>query len=235
MPRIVQHAARVWMAAACSLLGAGSAVAAASTDTGAGARIATAGVASAVPACASCHGAHGEGSAAFPHLAGTGVDYLREQLESFASGTRKNPVMQPIAQALSPQQRDQVAAYYASLRGLTVAADKEPRSPSDLGPWLATRGRWSDGLPACSQCHGPGGQGVGTRFPPLAGQSAAYIAAQLKAWKTGDRPPGPLSLMHSIARKLNDADVKAVSDYYSALASASAAAAPASKPAKVAP
>ena len=141
-------------------------------DNGAGARIASAGNTSGATACSSCHGVHGEGAAAFPRLAGAGAEYLREQLEAFAKGARKNPIMQPIAQALSPDQRGQVAAYYATLPA-AHAADRDARSPSDTGAWLATRGRWADDVPACAQCHGPGGSGVGSRFPPLAGQSAA--------------------------------------------------------------
>ena len=62
-----------------------------------------------------------------------------------------------------------------------------------------------------------GGSGVGTRFPPLAGQSAAYIAAQLENWQAGGRPPGPLGLMEAIARKLKEQDIQAVSEYYAGL------------------
>jgi cytochrome c553 len=95
-------------------------------------------------------------------------------------------------------------------------------TPADAGAWLATRGRWADRLPGCAQCHGPGGSGVGASFPPLAGLPAPYIAGQLQAWKTGDRPPGPLGLMRGIAQKLSDADVTAVSSYYAGLTAASA-------------
>ncbi|HWI83713.1 MAG TPA: c-type cytochrome [Ramlibacter sp.] len=190
----------------------------------AGARIATAGTPNGAPACAGCHGARGEGTGAFPHLAGTGAAYLREQLEAFAGGTRKNEIMAPIARALSPEQRTQVADHYAGLSRPAAAPDREARGPADLGAWIATRGRWDDGLPACAQCHGPGGSGVGTSFPPLAGQPAAYLAQQLKAWQAGARPAGPLGLMEAVARKLKDPDIQAVSDYYAGLAAASAAA-----------
>ena len=185
-------------------------------------------------ACAGCHGANGEGAGAFPRLAGAGAPYLREQLEAFASGKRKSPVMQPIAQALTAPQRDELAAFYAAKTKLGAAQDVEPRTSADVGPWLATRGRWQDDLPACAQCHGPGGIGVGGHFPPLAGQPAAYLEQQLRAWRTDDRPPGPLGLMQIVARKLSDAEVKAVSDYYAAL-QAMPAAAPARPARKGAP
>ncbi len=167
--------------------------------------------------CAGCHGPTGEGVGAFPRLAGGGSAYLREQLEAFASGRRKSAVMQPIAQALSPTQRTGLASFYAGLPKPGVTADIEPTGSADTGAWLATRGRWNDDLPACAQCHGPGGIGVGASFPPLAGQPAAYLAEQLQAWRSSTRPPGPLGLMQIVASKLSDADIKAVSGYYAEL------------------
>lgn len=199
-------------------LGASRVVAApAAADVRAGERLAAAATGGPT-ACAGCHGARGEGMANFPRLAGVGAAYLRSQLEAFASGARKNPIMQPMAQALSPQQRSQVAAYFASLPPPAGNPDRAATAPSDSGAWLATRGRWEDGVPACSQCHGPGGVGVGDQFPPLAGQPAAYLAEQLSAWQSGARHPGPLGLMEVIARKLSAADIQAVSDYYAGLA-----------------
>lgn len=155
--------------------------------------------------------------AAFPRLAGLGDEYLRRQLDAFADGSRKNPMMQPIARALTPEQRAQVAAYFFRLPYKVQAGDKQPRGAADVGAWLATRGRWANDLPACAQCHGPGGSGVGVNFPALGGQPAAYIAEQLKGWQTGLRPPGPLGLMEAVARKLTEADIQAVSEYYAAL------------------
>jgi cytochrome c553 len=200
-----------------------------------GSQITTQGAGPAVPACATCHGAHGEGGPAFPRLAGTGQAYLQAQLEAFASGARKNPLMQPIAQGLTPQQRAAVTLYYSKLPAPLHAADAQSARPEDAGAWLATRGRWANQVPACVQCHGPGGNGVGATFPPLAGLPAAYITAQLQAWKGGARPPGPLSLMATVASKLTDADVSAVSAYYAGLgATASVPVAAGAKP-KVTP
>ena len=232
-PALFKAAAIGLLVTACTALGAQKPSAA--PEHSPGGQIAASG-ANGAAACASCHGQRGEGMAAFPRLAGTGADYLRRQLDAFAAGTRKNPVMQPIAQALSPEQRAQVAAYYASLPPVAKAADREARTSAESGLWLATRGRWSDDLPACAQCHGPGGMGVGADFPPLAGLPAEYIAAQLKAWQAGTRPPGPLNLMEIVARKLKDADIHAVSAYYAGFAAAQppapAAAASATREAK---
>lgn len=173
-----------------------------------------------VLACQACHGPAGEGNipAGFPRLAGLGRGYLAEQLASFASGRRQNPVMQPIAAAMSTEQQSAMASYYATLAGpaakAVAAADPQP---AQAGAWLAARGRWNDDIPACSQCHGASGLGVGDSFPPLAGQPAAYLSAQLQAWKHAARPPGPQSLMAAIAMKLTDADIAAVTAWYAAL------------------
>ena len=183
-----------------------------------GKTIATQGTAKGVAACISCHGAQGEGNAAagFPRLAGINATYLSEQLSAFANGERKSTIMQPFAKLLSSNGRNAVALYFSSLpppAGIK-AGDSTAITPSNTGAWIATRGRWDQGLPACAQCHGPGGIGVGTAFPPLAGQPAAYIESQLHGWKIGARPPGPMALMPVVVSKLSDTDISAVAAYY---------------------
>ena len=176
--------------------------------------IAQNGLAPGVAACATCHGARGEGSAAFPPLAGNGTAYLLAQLQAFADGSRAQPIMGPIAKALNAQQRADVVAFYAALPPVQRAVTVPPPDPSDAGAWLAERGRWADGIPACSQCHGPAGLGVGEHFPAIAGLSAAYMQAQVSAWQQKTRPPGPLQLMSTVAQKLTDKDLTAVAAYY---------------------
>jgi cytochrome c553 len=183
-----------------------------------GETIALKGTAKGVPACIGCHGAHGEGQSAtgFPRLAGLSDAYLTAQLAAFADGSRQSSVMQPFASMMSSGERAAVAGYFSSLPppGDTRKGDTVDPAMSDTGAWLATRGRWTQGLPACVQCHGPGGAGVGSAFPPLAGQPASYISAQLHAWKDGKRSPGPMALMPTVVSKLSDADIDAVAAYY---------------------
>ncbi len=185
-----------------------------------GATIAAKGSASGAAACASCHGAKGEGNAAaaFPRLAGLHTAYIESQLDSFASGKRQNAIMTPIAKQLTPAERKAVGVYFGALPGAAgiAVSNEDALKAGDTGAWLATRGRWNDNLPACVQCHGPGGIGVGAAFPPLAGQSSAYIAAQLHAFKNGTRPGGPLNLMTVTAKKLSDADITAVAGHFGA-------------------
>lgn len=174
------------------------------------------------PACVTCHGPRMQGLPAMlsPRLAGQSAAYLVAQLDAFAGGTRRNATMQPVASALTAAEREALGKYLA---GLTPVAPAEsaaaPAGPAvlALGQRLATRGDWSAGLPSCDRCHGPGGMGVGDAFPPLAGQTAVYLANQLRAWKLRTRPAGPLGLMGAIASRMTDADIAAVAAYYRTL------------------
>ena len=170
------------------------------------------------PACVICHGAQGEGIPAngFPRLAGLNAGYLHAQLDAFAHGQRVNAMMTPVAQTLNGDERAAVARYYAELSDSVSVGGPVPEMNS-AGARLAVQGRWSQGLPACVQCHGAMGAGVGTIFPALAGQSALYLENQLRAWQQGTRAPGPLGLMKIIASKLSAADIHAVAAYFSAL------------------
>ncbi|BFI94537.1 MAG: c-type cytochrome [Rhodanobacter sp.] len=168
--------------------------------------------------CMACHGVDGGGNdaAGFPRLAGLNADYLRQQLDDFANGTRANPTMQPNASALSEDERAGLAKYYSALP-LPARLAKPPAAKPDAdGERLATRGDWSHNLPACVQCHAPGGVGVGANFPPLAGQPAAYIASQLRAWQQGTRHNDPLQLMQHVASQLTPQEIDAVAAWFAA-------------------
>ncbi len=66
--------------------------------------------------CAGCHGANGMSVIpGYPNLAGQNEMYLAKQLKAFKSGARKNPIMTGIVAALSDEDMDNLAAYYASL------------------------------------------------------------------------------------------------------------------------
>ncbi len=122
--------------------------------------------------------------------------------------------MKPIATALSESERAALANYYAALP--VPAATPAAATVDASAAVLASRGRWSQGLPACVQCHAADGGGVGEHFPPLIGQSAIYLANQLRAWKTGTRHNDPLGLMQGVAAQLSEADIDAVTAWYAA-------------------
>ena len=67
--------------------------------------------------CAACHGPAGISAIPmYPHLAGQKEAYLAKQLKDFKSGTRKDPVMAPMAMGLSDEDIANISAYYASLK-----------------------------------------------------------------------------------------------------------------------
>ncbi|MEW9623016.1 c-type cytochrome [Rhodanobacter geophilus] len=165
--------------------------------------------------CMACHGVDGGGMEAngYPRLAGLDAAYLRHQLDDFANGTRTNPAMQPNASALSEDERAALAKYYSAMP-LPARFAKPAAAPDARGERLAERGDWNRGLPGCVQCHGPGGVGVGANFPPLAGQPAAYLTAQLTAWQQGTRRNDPLQLMQHVAKQLTPQEIQAVAGWF---------------------
>ena len=71
----------------------------------------------------------------------------------------------------------------------------------------------------CSLCHGMDGNSTSPNFPRLAGQSAPYLAKQLRDFKGHNRldPPGP-EFMWGISRSLSDDQVRGLADYFSSQA-----------------
>jgi cytochrome c553 len=180
-----------------------------------GKQIATSG-AGAAAACASCHGPQGEGMAAsnFPRIAGQPHAYLARQLTSYANGNRNNPVMSPIAKALTEQQIAAVSIYYASLEAPSKPATTA--TPPKRGQTLADLGDEKIGVQGCINCHGPGGIGQPPLYPYLAGQYMGYLVTALGEWKSGARKTDPSKQMNLIAQRLSDDDMKSVAAYYAA-------------------
>ena len=67
--------------------------------------------------CAACHGANGAGNPATgaPALAGLPAGVITSALADMAKGQSGTPLMQSIAQALSPAEVSAVAVYFAGL------------------------------------------------------------------------------------------------------------------------
>ncbi|NWE17095.1 c-type cytochrome [Pseudomonas yamanorum] len=169
--------------------------------------------------CVACHGADGLGLAAagFPRLAGLPAGYLRKQLQDFKSGTRNSPVMQPLASALTEEEISAVTQALAAMPAPAPAPVHRSDLPTDAAQKIALQGAWERQIPACISCHGPAGVGVGDAFPPLAGQSAAYLAGQLNAWRSGTRHNDPNDLMGHVAKSLSAEEVQAVATYFASL------------------
>ncbi len=67
--------------------------------------------------CAGCHGSDGISlNPLWPNLAGQKEGYLIKQLRAFRDGTRKDPLMGPVAKNLSDEDIENLAAYFSSLK-----------------------------------------------------------------------------------------------------------------------
>ncbi|MGJ0490236.1 c-type cytochrome [Methylobacter sp.] len=183
-------------------------------------------------ACASCHGEDGNSMVStFPKLAQQHESYLERQLKDFKDGTRKDPVMSPMAMPLSDEDMADIAAYYASRK---ISAnqlpildeddeDDEPATETEKkedpvqvliaqGSDLYRNGDLKRKVSACIACHGPFGEGnKPAAFPALKSQHADYLIKALKDFKSGARSNNPDNMMHMIAKKMTDEEIKAVS------------------------
>ncbi|SOE17148.1 cytochrome c553 [Hoeflea halophila] len=168
-------------------------------------------------ACITCHGADGtgDGSGAFPRLAGQAGWYTYKQLKDYASGDRQNRVMSGIAKKLTDEEMEAVAAYYATISApYTPPLGDVDGMTLQWGGQLGAVGSAERGVPACVNCHGPSGLGNPPSVPYLAGQYASYLAHQLEMWKQGKRDNDIDNVMSAIARKMTQKDIDAVSEYY---------------------
>lgn len=164
--------------------------------------------------CAACHGADGNSVAsANPTLAGQHAKYLESQLHAFKKGERKNPIMMGMATPLSDADMKNVAEYFSQQKVKPRQANDKTQLP--LGKKVYQAGNPTTRVPACMACHGPAGKGFPDQYPALGSQHAAYVQKQLQDFKAGtDRKN---SIMHDIAMRMTDAEMKAVSEYISGL------------------
>lgn len=171
--------------------------------------------------CVACHQANGggmniPGGESWPSIAGLNADYLYKQMKDVKDGSRNSPTMLPFINMLNDQQFKDVAVYYSQLP--VVQGQGDPAATEEElahGEKLAMQGDWDRYIVPCSSCHGPENLGVGSTFPHLAGQHAGYISDQLHAWQSGKRNNDPQHLMLAIAERMNDKDIRAVSQWLS--------------------
>ncbi|NCV15009.1 MAG: hypothetical protein EBV49_11015 [Betaproteobacteria bacterium] len=117
------------------------------------------------------------------------------------------------ASALNDQQIRDVSAYFAAQK-LKPAAAKN-KDLVELGQKIYRGGIADKGVPACAGCHSPNGAGIPDQYPRLQGQYAEYTESQLVAFRQGTRANS--TQMMTIAARMSDKEMKAVSDYIAGL------------------
>jgi cytochrome c553 len=164
--------------------------------------------------CFVCHGMDGESSSpVFPRLAGQHARYIERQLADYQSGRRVSSTMKPMVEGLTPADFKALGRYFETRK-------PQPHKVEDVelaqvGRFVFVRGNPYSGVAACAGCHGPQGGGTET-LPRLAGQHAQYTENQLKAFNKRERT-NDNAVMHSIASKLSELELKAVAAYLSGL------------------
>jgi cytochrome c553 len=197
----------VVIAATCAVIGSATAALAAGDPTAGKAKSAT---------CAACHNADGNSAnPQYPKLAGQSADYLLKQLQEYKSGARANAIMAGMVAPLSPQDMEDLAAYFATQQIARAAADP---ALAPVGEAIFRGGNLTSGVSACMACHGAVGAGnPAAKFPALAGQHAEYTEIQLKAFRVMERANDAGQMMRGVAARLTDAEIKAVASYIQGL------------------
>lgn len=184
--------------------------------------------------CAACHGLDGNSSdPQYPKLAGQHEQFIATQLVAYKSGTRPNVVMASFASMLSAQDMRDVGAYFSTQTVVPGLADETPIADTlspykgqrivDVGRNIYRGGIKQNDVPACMACHGPSGVGnPGPGYPALGGQHSGYIGAMLSGYKgapAGDARLGNanFAIMATIAKRLSDEEILAVSSYIEGL------------------
>ena len=164
--------------------------------------------------CAACHGPDGNSTvAANPILAGQHGGYIAIQLANFKSGARPSPIMQGMAASLSPEDMANVGAWYETQKPAAGEMARDKASVS-RGQQIWRTGNKAMGIPACASCHGAAAHGIPAQYPRLAGQHPGLTLGWLQAYASGARPS---AVMGPIASKLNEGDMKAVTEYVTGL------------------
>ena len=161
-------------------------------------------------ACAACHGVDGNATlAGMPSLAGHPEYYTHWQLIMYRNDRRQDPLMTPMATALSDEDMADLAAYYA-----TQSSRARPGRPTidtathEAGERLASVHR-------CNVCHGPtlmGQQAV----PRLVGQDQPYLLKRLRGYKT-QTTSDLEGIMTSAALPLTNEEVEILARYIASL------------------
>ena len=183
----------------------------------------------------------------FPKLAAQNKGYLVKQMQAFKDGTRDNSSMRAMVSGLTDQDMQDIATFYATQSiteneapqlnpddlddidddyQLTAHEKKLAKQALQvkqdaliaMGYDVYRNGDLDNEISACIACHGPLGEGnQPASFPALKGQHADYLTKTLTDFKTDARSNNPDNMMHMIAKKMTEDEIKSLSLYISVM------------------
>ncbi|HED33392.1 MAG TPA: c-type cytochrome [Gammaproteobacteria bacterium] len=153
--------------------------------------------------CSYCHGIDGNSiKDGVPNLAAQNPLYLWTQINHFASGERKNFVMQALAKGFSHEDKLNLAIYFSVNK---VRAQKADSNRARKGGIFYSR--------HCAACHGDLADG-NQKFARLAGQKQAYLEKTLRMFRMNANTPNSATeavrrskKMEAVARSLTDEEI----------------------------
>jgi cytochrome c553 len=158
-------------------------------------------------ACLACHGPGGVSQMAeTPSLAGQPDGFLQWQLVFFRTGTRKSPLMQPIAAELKDDDIRNLAAFFAAQKPPQVDA----AAPADEA--LLAAGRKVAQGNRCAACHKDDFSGT-QATARIAAQREDYLLKALRDFKAGRRSGGAMAAMADVVYPLGDDDLRALAHF----------------------
>ena len=156
--------------------------------------------------CAPCHGEGGISKTEnTPSLAGQPDLFLQWQLVFLRSGSRKNEVMQPIAEQLSNEDVRNLSAYFASL-------PPPKASEPDDNPDLSKKGAQAAAGRRCGSCHSDTFAGT-KAVAGLAGQREEYLAKALHDYKSNLGVGNGVAAMADVTYSLSKEEITALAHY----------------------
>lgn len=156
--------------------------------------------------CKYCHGEDGNSKKnTIPNLAAQNEVYLIRQFELFANGKRNNKTMNELSKLLTPEDKVNIALFYASQQ-VKVQTPYKPELAADGKRLFETR---------CFFCHGKDAHGKADT-PYIASQPSEYIRRTLNSYRSSLVKRAETA-MSRVARTLQPDEIEALTAYLTTL------------------
>ncbi len=157
--------------------------------------------------CNNCHGMNGVSvGPSMPSIGGLSEPYLKNMMLQWKSGERYSATMGRLIKGYSDEQIAALATHFSKLPWTPVVQKADAK--------IVAQGKAA--TERCETCHGDtGGKPDDTDTPMLNGQWAQYMEMELMKYRD-DSVKMPHKKMRGNSKKLDEADVAAVAQFYAA-------------------